>query len=108
RTATGMARRARPPVVGRRCSAASRQVVRAAIRLRTSQMGERMTSARGEAGDVYRGYNPPSLRGVHRRVLLLHDGRAKSLEQLLDGPHAPQRVTQRGKLTDQERADLLA
>jgi len=62
----------------------------------------------GERGDVFPGYNPPSLRGVHRRVLLLHDGRSKTLEDLLQGPHAPERVTARGKLEPAELADLIA
>lgn len=62
----------------------------------------------GERGDVYRGYNTPSLLGIHDRILYLHDGRAGSLEELLRGPHAPERVTGRGALTDAERDDLLA
>jgi cytochrome c peroxidase len=62
----------------------------------------------GERGDVYKGYNPPSLRGVHDRLLLLHDGRARSLEEVLTGPHDPDRVTGKGKLTEGELRDLLA
>lgn len=62
----------------------------------------------GRANDAYRGFNPPSLRGVHRRVTLLHDGRSPGLEELLRGPHAPERVTGRGSLSARELADLLA
>src|SRR5207302_8941541 len=62
----------------------------------------------GERGDIYRGYNPPSLRGLHRRILLLHDGRARTLENLLEGHHAPERVTRRGKLSERDQADLVA
>jgi YVTN family beta-propeller protein len=61
-----------------------------------------------DRGDVFTGYDTPSLKGVFRRVLLLHDGRAKSLEQLLRGPHAPEKVTRKGKLTEAELADLIA
>jgi DNA-binding beta-propeller fold protein YncE len=62
----------------------------------------------GAATDAYEGFNSPSLRGVYDRVLLLHDGRARSLEALLTGPHNPARVTGQGELTDDERQDLLA
>jgi YVTN family beta-propeller protein len=58
--------------------------------------------------DVYKGYNPPSLLGIYDRTLLLHDGRAKSLEAVLQGPHNPARVTGNGELTPAELADLLA
>jgi YVTN family beta-propeller protein len=59
------------------------------------------------AKDVYHGYNTPSLVGVFNRVRLLHDGRAKSLTQALAGPHAPEKVTGRGELTESELADLI-
>jgi DNA-binding beta-propeller fold protein YncE len=62
----------------------------------------------GSKGDVYPSYNPPSLRGVYDRILYLHDGRAKSLEEVLRGPHYPSRVTGTGELTDDELRDLLA
>jgi YVTN family beta-propeller protein len=62
----------------------------------------------GAATDAYEGFNTPSLRGVHDRVLLLHDGRSRSLEDLLTGPHNPARVTGQGELTAEERQDLLA
>jgi YVTN family beta-propeller protein len=62
----------------------------------------------GERGDVYKGYNPPSLRGVYTKVQLLHDGRARSLEEVLKGPHAPGKVTGQGDLTPEELNDLLA
>jgi cytochrome c peroxidase len=57
--------------------------------------------------DAYEGYNTPSLRGVYNRVRLLHDGRAKSLEQLLSGPHNPAKVTGEGELEPEEQADLI-
>jgi cytochrome c peroxidase len=62
----------------------------------------------GSPGDAYKGYNPPSLVGCYDRVLYLHDGRAKSLEQALTGPHAPEKVTGQGKLTPDELRDLIA
>ncbi len=60
----------------------------------------------GSEGDHYQGFNTPSLRGVHRRVRLLHDGRASSLEEVLRGDHAPERV--RGEpLAEDTLADLI-
>lgn len=75
--------------------------------------GENFTDGRvhdvGTRGrnDVYKGYNPPSLLGIHDRILYLHDGRAESLEQLLRGPHSPERVNG-AKLTEEELQDLFA
>lgn len=57
--------------------------------------------------DAYQGFNTPSLTGTFRKVLFLHDGRASSLEQLLRGPHAPERV-EGNPLTEQELSDLIA
>ena len=62
----------------------------------------------GAATDAYEGFNSPSLRGVYDRVLFLHDGRSRSLEDLLTGPHNPARVTGQGELSDDELQDLLA
>lgn len=61
----------------------------------------------GSSRDAYEGYNTPSLIGAYSRVRLLHDGRAKSLDELLTGPHSPDKVTGAGELTDGERADLI-
>lgn len=61
----------------------------------------------GSPRDEYEGFNTPSLVGLYRRVRLLHDGRSKSLDDLLTGPHNPDRVTGQGELTDTERADLI-
>lgn len=57
--------------------------------------------------DYYQGFNPPTLRGVYDRMSYLHDGRAHTLEQLLTGPHAPEKVTGNGKLTERELKDLV-
>ena len=60
----------------------------------------------GSARDRYKGYNTPSLLGLYRRVKLLHDGRVDSLEQLLAGPHAPEKVSG-SRLSDDELRDLI-
>ncbi|HUY90011.1 MAG TPA: beta-propeller fold lactonase family protein [Pirellulales bacterium] len=61
----------------------------------------------GSPRDEYEGYNTPSLVGVYQRVRLLHDGRGKSLEKALSGPHNPAKVTGRGELSEAELADLI-
>ncbi|MGC3969691.1 MAG: c-type cytochrome [Pirellulales bacterium] len=62
----------------------------------------------GSDKDAYDGFNTPSLLGVWQRVKLLHDGRAKTLEDVLTGDHSPNKVTGAGKLTEAELADLIA
>jgi DNA-binding beta-propeller fold protein YncE len=59
-----------------------------------------------EPDDRYRGYNPPSLRGVYDKDPYLHDGRSKTLRDALAGPHNPDDVTGLGTLTDAELDDL--
>ena len=61
----------------------------------------------GSSRDRYEGFGTPSLRGVYRRVKLLHDGRAESLEALLTGPHAPEKVSGTGGLSEAEVKDLV-
>ncbi len=61
----------------------------------------------GKQNDRYQGFNTPSLLGVYRRVRLLHEGNANSLEELLKGPHAPEKVAGSGELTEEERRDLI-
>jgi len=58
--------------------------------------------------DKYAGFNTPSLVGVYRRVMFLHDGRAESLEELLTGPHSPEKVSGSDPLTEAEVTDLVA
>jgi len=62
----------------------------------------------GEKRDRYEGYNTPSLVGVHNRVRLLHDGRARTLEEVLTGDHSPPRASGGESLTPEELADLVA
>jgi DNA-binding beta-propeller fold protein YncE len=57
--------------------------------------------------DKYQGYNTPSLVDVQRRALLMHDGRARTLEDLLTGPHAPGKLAGEGDLSEAERRDLI-
>jgi YVTN family beta-propeller protein len=61
-----------------------------------------------EPDDVYRGYNPPSLRGLYDKDPYLHDGRAKTLRDALSGPHSVEKVTALGELTALELDDLIA
>ena len=61
----------------------------------------------GESGQRSRPYNTPSLVGAYRKVVFLHDGSSRSLEALLRGPHAPEKVTENGSLTNDELADLI-
>ena len=57
-------------------------------------------------GDAYKGFNPPSLLGAYDRLLYLHDGRARSIEEVLRGPHNPASVTGR-PLAENELKDLV-
>lgn len=61
----------------------------------------------GSEEDRYDGYNTPSLRGVYRKVRFLHDGRAKSLEEVLVEDHAPENVAGEGPLSASQRSDLI-
>src|SRR5262249_55811547 len=58
-------------------------------------------------GSPYSRWNPPSLRGLWERGPYLHDGRARTLEELLAGPHAPEKLGGRA-LTPAERRGLVA
>jgi cytochrome c peroxidase len=61
-----------------------------------------------EPDDAYRGYNPPSLRGLYDKDPYLHDGRSKTLRDALAGPHSAENVTALGELTKTELDDLIA
>jgi YVTN family beta-propeller protein len=61
----------------------------------------------GSRRDRYPGYNTPTLRNLYQRVKLLHDGRVESLEALLTGPHAPEKVAGSGGLSEAEVKDLI-
>ncbi len=51
-------------------------------------------------------WNPPSLRGLNDRGPYLHDGRAETLDQVLRGDHAPEKLGA-DALTPEERRDLI-
>jgi YVTN family beta-propeller protein len=61
-----------------------------------------------ERDDAYRGYNPPSLRGLYDKDPYLHDGRSKTLREALSGPHSADNVTALGELSEHELDDLIA
>ncbi|HAB12153.1 MAG TPA: hypothetical protein DCE47_10730, partial [Planctomycetaceae bacterium] len=55
----------------------------------------------------YPEFNPPSLRGLHDKRRFLHDGRARSLEDVLGKHHRPEKLT--GKpLSKSQLDDLIA
>ena len=57
--------------------------------------------------DVYDGFNTPSLLGLYRKIRFLHNGTATSLEEVLTGPHNPDKVTGQGDISETDRADLI-
>ena len=57
-------------------------------------------------GSQYQGYNPPSLVGLSERGPFMHDGRAKTLEEVLRTWHTPRHIGG-ATLTDDEERDLL-
>ena len=61
-----------------------------------------------EADDLYKGYNPPTLRGVKNRAPYLHDGRARTLDEVLTQYHTPAKLTGKPDCTSQELSDLIA
>ncbi len=70
--------------------------------------GKNHSVGTNEKGDAFKGYNPPSLVGVFDRSAYLHDGRAKSLRELLTKSHNPEDVVGKGALSESEVADLIA
>jgi cytochrome c peroxidase len=60
-----------------------------------------------EDGSPYKKWNPPSLRGLWDRGPYLHDGRAKTLDELLEKHHAPENLGGEA-LAPAERKDLIA
>jgi cytochrome c peroxidase len=69
--------------------------------------GKRHDIGLNERGDVYKGHNPPSLRGVHDKDPYLHDGRAKTLREVLTGDHAPEALGGE-PISESELEDLIA
>ncbi|MBI3726164.1 c-type cytochrome [bacterium] len=58
--------------------------------------------------DVYQGFNPPTLRGVRHRAPFLHDGRARSLEDVFAKRYHPPLSEGEEDMTREEIADLVA
>jgi hypothetical protein len=58
-------------------------------------------------GSPYLRWNPPSLCGLWDRGPYLHDGRAATLDDLLRGPHASEKLGGE-PLTPAERDDLIS
>lgn len=58
--------------------------------------------------DVYRGFNPPSLRGVYNRSPYLHLGQARTLREVLTRYHRASLLTGKPDPTPQELEDLIA
>jgi cytochrome c peroxidase len=61
----------------------------------------------GSESDHYQGYNTPSLVATYRKVRWLHNGRARSLERVVNELHSPDQVNGEGELSEQESADLI-
>lgn len=59
-------------------------------------------------GDAYKGFNPPSLRGAGTRNPYLHDGRARTLDEVLQKHHRSSKMTGQADPTAEELADLVA
>lgn len=58
--------------------------------------------------DVYRGFNPPSLRGVYHRSPYLHLGQAHTLREVLTQYHRSSQLTGKPDPTPAELDDLIA
>lgn len=62
----------------------------------------------GGSSDVYDGFNTPSLVGVYQKVRLLHDGRSKSLRDVLTSWHLPSEIGGGAELDDDQIDQLIA
>ncbi len=86
----------------------------AAANCSSCHSGDRFTDGQihdvglGSEEDEYEGYNTPSLVGIYRKVRFLHDGRAGSLEEVLNDFHSPEEVSGTKPLSEEETADLIA
>jgi cytochrome c peroxidase len=61
-----------------------------------------------DKSDKFKGFNPPSLRGVSTRGPWLHDGRARTLEEVLQKHHRPKVINDKPDLSPEELQDLLS
>ena len=69
--------------------------------------GKRHDVGLNESGDVYKGHNPPSLRGTYDKDPYLHDGRAQTLRDALTGDHASEALGG-SSLSETDLSDLIA
>ncbi len=58
--------------------------------------------------DAYEGYNTPSLVSVYRKPRLSHDGRSKSLRDLLENWHIPAELGNGMEMDDEQLSALIA
>lgn len=58
--------------------------------------------------DAYKGFNPPSLRGVYNRAPYLHQGQAQTLEEVLTQYHLPSKLNGKPDVSGKELDDLIA
>jgi len=101
-----------PPAVNRESAARGEAIFRAK-RCSACHQGPDFTSNEvfevglETDGDAYKGFNPPSLRGVARRAPFLHDGRARTLKDVLTVHHRPSHLSGESELTAEELRDLV-
>ena len=62
----------------------------------------------GSTSDKYPTHNTPTLLGMYRKVRWLHDGRAKTLDILLNQYHSPEKVSGSAPLTEEQVQALIA
>ncbi len=62
----------------------------------------------GKKEDRYPTYSPPSLLAGYRKTRWLHNARARSIHDLLAGPHSPEKINGQPALTEAEIDDLVA
>jgi CxxC motif-containing protein (DUF1111 family) len=61
----------------------------------------------GSPTDLYSGFNPPSLLGLYDKAPYLHDGRARTLREVLERYHRPEKLGARRALTAQDLNALI-
>jgi len=61
----------------------------------------------GKKEDRYPTYSPPTLLSGYRKTRWLHNARARSIHDLLAGPHSPEKLTGEAPLTEAEIDDLV-
>ena len=62
----------------------------------------------GKKEDRYPTYSPPTLLSGYRKTRWLHNARARSIHDLLAGPHSPEKLTGEAAFTEAEIDDLVA